>query len=77
MSHIVPSSSGSCIPRKLTILSVVKLLLLEVSSFSGIVSGYHGSCLGDMVGVQSFSLQHASWLRFATLYQSHVGFVET
>ena len=64
MSHIVPSPSGSSIPTKLNILSLVKLLLLEMSSFSGKVSGYHGSCLGNMVGIQSFSLQHASWWRF-------------
>jgi hypothetical protein len=52
MSHRSPSSSGSSIPRKLNIFSPVKLLLLEMSSFSGRVSGYHGSCLANMVGVQ-------------------------
>jgi len=51
--------------------SLVKLLLLEMSSFSERVSDYQGSYVGDTVGVQSFSLQHSSWWRFATLYQGH------
>jgi hypothetical protein len=68
ISHIVPSSAGSSIPRKLNILSLVKLLLSEVSSFSGIVSGYRGSCLGDMAfRVSHFNMPAGGDLQLCTM----------